>query len=1321
MDLNSHLAGIKETDNRIDANKNHNDKAFLFTSFSSMAKTLETVLGWPEGLIVPFNNRSDLLTKYEETPSPVIIISDDCALISDLAGEILNSFNRYFLVILSFSSKDILINQFKKNKIFPEFEDCLSEGMIIHHQLPCSVDEIKSFANLISIKKDALTIEQQQIINKITERIVDKYDADQRHSMENYMAADRILNGACRSGQYNLNDKSEWERAQNAYEVLIQSNSKWDNDRKLIELNNAIITLKKFKNKNIYVQTPQWHEPIKKVLIIDDETEMWKPVWNFIFGSDKIDVVGEANEGIDLIKCNNGDYDFVILDLNLGDNKPNGLSIIPYIKSIRFDLPIVVMTAYDSAEIAREAYKRGASFCFVKERRDRVDRKSTDYFNMLKRIFTSLPINSSIERKICKEFQKIEPSIDLDNSEACAELRRAVFYLLLEPTEICARKFLFGSSNEEWPRFQLIAKGCYDSFEIFIEKLLEEQQIPFNQFSNASEKYNLLRVNGHIIPEPNNLKLYHGIGHEIKEKQKPICLKDNVLQFFQDIIKYYEKYFEEKMILKYFEEKMEDNSPKLIIYDPPNENEKSHDERGKVGALRLLEGAYLCECGESQYDRNNIHSTTVDELIAEYDQLTMSLLKKEKPKYTGIFIDDKGIESGWKRALDILLPKSYIRYLEFTKSIECNEVIEAVGKADFAIVDLRLPKKNGTLSEDTGIDLLKSIVDKYPYLPIITLTASDDAFYFRQVMSIGAFDYFPKTEDTYFRSNRDEYFQAYYLQFMKIIEKLNHYLENIKPITLLLQRFNNFNHFKALDYLDISGPINVFGGGGSKDMSKSINSKVSSILQRSFFFLLGDQNISMNYLLRRLYRNNVKNSKWTMENHGFVEGIKASEYCLQILKTLYCEDQSYKYDKFSMGVLLDKDKKENTQQTFWSDNKVLHQDIKALWKTRNDISHKGIIVENPITLLQQAIENAVDVARSIDSKVRKDFVLKAGKPQWDLSLLLGRSFFRRVLGEASAKIFENIVEYYSAGGIIKNDFLEESINNNFRTLIKSTLEKSDKTEEAENVLKENITKWLMLFDNIPDKESLIEENKKLSTQLKALDDETQKLEDAHYAFMSKVPSARKQASSVRIAIDKETQEYEEKTAQIKIGGTNIKQQIEKNIIIIDSIKYNTQYYLDTRNEILDKWYYENISMKTHMGKKKLLGNYLEWNGIIDYSDFCYCFSDVFGSSMPALTNYCLSLIKFKNLILKEHSQKDNVKLIMKKLYEYLTIEDRANERAEIEWFVSYDKQKQVYYLKIDGISVPVNKEDLPEEMDIGKHKLIHWCDQDGFIRYEVMQ
>ena len=911
------LALIDNTENNeftSDRINNGKCKALLLAPFPFMATILETVFKWPEKSITPFANVSSLLESYKKSPSHVIVISDHPGDIGHLAEEVLSRFYGYALVLLSCASKNDLTNQLKNSEMFPEFDNCTKEKLIVHCQIPFNIAHLTLLANhMVNINTKisggrliSPSESQKYIIDNMTERILDKLDADQRHLMKNCMSADRILNGALRSGEYNLKDSEEWKRALDAYQALIYSNNEWKDDQKSIRFKQAKETLEEFKEKIMFITMPSlWHDAINKVLIIDDQVEMWKPVWDFIFGSDKIDIIGEANEGIDLIKCNNGDYDFVILDLNLGDNKPNGLSIIPYIKSIRFDLPIVVMTAYDNAEIARDAYKRGASFCFVKERRDKEDRKSKDYFDMLKKILSSLPLNSSLERIICKDFQKIEPSLNNNDSNACIELRKAIFYLLLDPSEIHAQNFLFGSSNEEWPRFQLIAKGCYESFEIFVTSLLKYHGVDFDPLANAAEKYYLLRqILGTSIPNmPSHLELYHGVGHELKETEKPNYQRDKVLNFSQEIIAFFDEYYK-NIILKDNENMVLDEGKNdLMPYPIQEQKEEGHAERSRIGALRLLEGAYRKKFKEPLNEREKIADTNVDELISLYDMENKTVLQKGTPLYSAIFIDDEGISSGWKRVLDLLLPKYYVRYLEYTKSIKCDYILQEVGKADFVILDLQLPAANGTPSEATGIFILRAIKDKYPYLPVIVLTASDDAVHFRQVMSIGAFDYFPKTEETFFLIKDEQYFITYYVQFCKIVDRLNHYLESMKPIALYLQIFNAFNHYKALDYLDISGKKNYFWVGESKEVSSSVNRKVYSILQRSFFFLLGDQNITLNYFLKRLYLNNAQNSEWIMENQGFLEAVKATEYCLQILKTLYCTNKSYPYDKQTMGAL----------------------------------------------------------------------------------------------------------------------------------------------------------------------------------------------------------------------------------------------------------------------------------------------------------------------------------------------------------------------------------------------------------------------------------
>ncbi len=98
-------------------------------------------------------------------------------------------------------------------------------------------------------------------------------------------------------------------------------------------------------------------EGISSVLVIDDE-----PVLQDVLGT-LLKANGfeyyqalNASDGLDIL--HEEEIDVVLLDLMLPD--ANGLEVLPKIKALDLDLPVVVITAYSSLDTAIEAMRQGA-------------------------------------------------------------------------------------------------------------------------------------------------------------------------------------------------------------------------------------------------------------------------------------------------------------------------------------------------------------------------------------------------------------------------------------------------------------------------------------------------------------------------------------------------------------------------------------------------------------------------------------------------------------------------------------------------------------------------------------------------------------------------------------------------------------------------------------------------------------------------------------------------------------------------------------------------------------------------------------------------
>ncbi|MEO0253660.1 MAG: response regulator, partial [candidate division WOR-3 bacterium] len=93
-----------------------------------------------------------------------------------------------------------------------------------------------------------------------------------------------------------------------------------------------------------------------KILVIDDEKFFLESLLN-ILNEEGYNAFGATNaeEGIRSLKENNPDV--VLLDVRLPD--VDGITLLKYIKEIK-DIPIIMISAYGTIDIAVEAIKNGA-------------------------------------------------------------------------------------------------------------------------------------------------------------------------------------------------------------------------------------------------------------------------------------------------------------------------------------------------------------------------------------------------------------------------------------------------------------------------------------------------------------------------------------------------------------------------------------------------------------------------------------------------------------------------------------------------------------------------------------------------------------------------------------------------------------------------------------------------------------------------------------------------------------------------------------------------------------------------------------------------
>lgn len=116
-----------------------------------------------------------------------------------------------------------------------------------------------------------------------------------------------------------------------------------------------------------------------RILLVDDERLVRRSMEKTLLraGFD-VDTAENATDGLELFKQaleddEDGPFDIAILDLNMPnfeglEDSNAGLKLLTKLLEIDADLPVVVLTAFDEVERAKNAVKRGARAYFVKGR-----------------------------------------------------------------------------------------------------------------------------------------------------------------------------------------------------------------------------------------------------------------------------------------------------------------------------------------------------------------------------------------------------------------------------------------------------------------------------------------------------------------------------------------------------------------------------------------------------------------------------------------------------------------------------------------------------------------------------------------------------------------------------------------------------------------------------------------------------------------------------------------------------------------------------------------------------------------------------------------
>jgi len=110
-----------------------------------------------------------------------------------------------------------------------------------------------------------------------------------------------------------------------------------------------------------YLENPGMLKDLKKVLIVDDEeTLTWSMAKSLSKDRDKYEVIIANNGKEALSHLKNNKIDLVISDIRMPDI--NGLDLLVKIKKEYPDTKVIIMTAYGSSDVQKEANRRGSLY-----------------------------------------------------------------------------------------------------------------------------------------------------------------------------------------------------------------------------------------------------------------------------------------------------------------------------------------------------------------------------------------------------------------------------------------------------------------------------------------------------------------------------------------------------------------------------------------------------------------------------------------------------------------------------------------------------------------------------------------------------------------------------------------------------------------------------------------------------------------------------------------------------------------------------------------------------------------------------------------------
>lgn len=481
-------------------------------------------------------------------------------------------------------------------------------------------------------------------------------------------------------------------------------------------------------------------------------------------------------------------WDAVFLDYDFGGGN-NGGHFLREIKNRQFDLPVALFTGLDDSDLAKWSLSHGSSAYFVKEGRESEGRNSLYAYNNLRNIIDSLSLQTG--RELWQHFVAVEQRLEeieesvwsqsyahLPNPSAYDppavtwNFRQAFYWLFLAQREIQEayqeRPHISASNADSIPRVgecaAAVSVHCQTAFEHLIACvgiLRRGQSVTLRQWADDLRKNGISGINGALQRagfmtstfDLRCLRTREKDSHLAEPKfEEAINCLESVLTNSKEILAGFSPGAPARTNLSVVDRLTATNSPQ-----PPKSKSKAtrnHAETAELGAKEIVEGWADLVCPGSKQEIVRLWSQHPHQAMA-FVSGVLSDPSKNLSK-TGdqwnklifnqhrlLLVDDDYRSTGWGTALEILCGPASIT--PWTLADLSSKDGRDLDQFDMVLLDLRMPDERRTSpSPEVGIDTLRRLRLANRSVPVLMLTASDEAYWTYRALRIGATNYFLK-------------------------------------------------------------------------------------------------------------------------------------------------------------------------------------------------------------------------------------------------------------------------------------------------------------------------------------------------------------------------------------------------------------------------------------------------------------------------------------------------------------------------------------------------------------------------------------------------